>query len=578
MRPLATICFILLSAGSGLTQQTTGATEQQLEALSEVLEESEIEDDTYLQQLVYFQRHRININAVGAEDLQVFRLLTPLQIQSLLAYRNLLGPFIDLHELQAVPHWDVETIRKMLPYIRVDRKEEAPLINRLTAGEHQFLVRHSRLLQRQRGYDKSLANRYAGSRDKLLLRYIYQFQNILQYGLTVEKDAGETALKMFKNPFDFASVHLFMRYRGIVKAVAIGDYTVNLGQGLVQWQALAFGKSSEVTSIVRQSAVIRPYSGAGEFYFNRGVAATLQKNRWEATVFASRRRLTANLQLDSVGSASVTSFNTAGLHRTRGEMAERKNVVQWSYGGKLSYKTPVFKMGINAVQHHFSIPLQKQPELHNLFAIQGRQWANASIDYTYTFKNLYLFGEAATDQKGFKAFLQGALASLHPHVDVALLYRNLSPAYQTLYGHAFTESALPTNEKGFYAGITIRPHPAWRLQAYADQYRFPWVRATIAAPGGGADYLLQANYTPNKKVEAYLRLRIETKDASKPGADGIMNAVQAIPKQNIRLHLSYKINPPLTIRSRVEMVWYDRGGGLRRSLFNVCRRYVQALG
>jgi hypothetical protein len=59
--------------------------------------------------------------------------------------------------------------------------------------------------------------------------------------------------------------------------LALGDYTVNLGQGLIQWQGLAFGKSAEVTSIKRQSAVLQPYRSAGEFYFYRGAGITLQK-------------------------------------------------------------------------------------------------------------------------------------------------------------------------------------------------------------------------------------------------------------------------------------------------------------
>lgn len=45
-----------------------------------------------------------------------------------------------------------------------------------------------------------------------------------------------------KAGFDFYSVHLFARRLGIIQSLAIGDFTVNLGQGLIQWQSLAFKK------------------------------------------------------------------------------------------------------------------------------------------------------------------------------------------------------------------------------------------------------------------------------------------------------------------------------------------------
>lgn len=554
MKAFATICFIFLFMPKAQAQ-TTG-TEQQLEALTEVMQE-DLEDDTYLQQLAYFQRHPININTVMAEDLQLFKILTPLQIQSLLAYRKLLGPFIDLHELQAVPYWDVTTIQKMLPFVSIKGAFIKSWRAQLKEGEHLLLARHSRILQQQKGYQQSLENGYAGSRDKMLLRYKYQFNNLLQYGAVAEKDAGERFLKTFKIPFDFTSFHFFVRNRGGLKALAIGDFTINMGQGLVQWQALAFKKSSEVLSIVRQSPVIRPYHGAGEFYFNRGVGATFQKGACEATLFASHRKLTANLERDSGSLFHITSFNTSGLHRTKAEIAKRHNTEQWSYGGNLTYATTVFKVGLNAVQHHFTMPLLRRQELYNLYAIKGNRWSNASLDYTYTYKNVFLFGEAAIDQKGSQAFLQGALASLHPKVDLALLYRKILPAYQTLYGNAFTESNLPTNENGFYTGLVIRPQPGWQVQAYADHYRFPWLRSRLDAPGGGNDYFVQVTLAPNKVWEAYARWRSETKTGNKRDAMGVMNTIAAFPRNTLRFHFSYKLSSSLTVRTRVESVWYD---------------------
>ncbi len=94
---------------------------------------------------------------------------------------------------------------------------------------------------------------------------------------------------------------------------------------------------------------------------------------------------------------------------------------------------------------------------------------------------------------------------------MSFVYRNISPGYQSLYTNAFTESTFPTNEKGLYTGISIRPHSFWRLDAYADFYKFPWLRYLVDAPTIGVDYLAQLTYKPNKQLEVYARYRTETK-------------------------------------------------------------------
>ena len=69
------------------------------------------------------------------------------------------------------------------------------------------------------------------------------------------------------------------------KALALGDFTVNMGQGLIQWQSLAFKKSVDVMGVKRQSAVLRPYNSAGEFNFHRGAGITIKKRKYRSNCF-----------------------------------------------------------------------------------------------------------------------------------------------------------------------------------------------------------------------------------------------------------------------------------------------------
>jgi hypothetical protein len=330
-----------------------------------------------------------------------------------------------------------------------------------------------------------------------------------------------------------------------------------MGQGLVHWQSLAFGKSAEVINIKRQAAVLQPYSSAGEFYFNRGGGLTLQQGPVELTAFASHRALSGNRLMDTIrGEEVVSSIQPSGYHRTVNEQEDRNHVGFTTLGGSLALRQPGFHIAVNAVQNSLSKPLRKREEAYNLFAINGKRWANYSLDYSATYRNLHLFGEGAIDKQGHKALVQGMLVSLHAQVDASLLYRNISRGYQAFSARAFTESAQPSNEEGLYMGLSVRPSALYRIDAYADFYRAPWLKFRVDAPGWGRDYSLQLTYKPHKQLEVYARYRHEVKSQNAQGLDSVFNIPMALPRQNGRLHLEYAFNSTITLRARTEYVMY----------------------
>lgn len=553
------ICLIsmLLMNSFCIGQEVPLPTQQQLENLASAAQDEQQKDDSYLQQLEYFKKHPLNINTATKEELQALLFLTDLQIDNMLHYRNLLGKFIDIHELQSIPTIDFITINKMLPYIIVS--DAVSVKENFLSGfneEQSLLFRETRIVERSKGYDRLLNNHYLGDGNHLMVRYRYQYKDLLYFGVIADKDAGEQFFKGAQaKGFDFYSVHFFVRKIGIIKALAIGDYTVNLGQGLIQWQSLGFGKSAEVMAIKRQSPALLPYRSAGEFNFNRGVGITVQKNNFEATVFASYKKISGNINVDTA--EKFTSILTSGYYRTASEIADRYKITQTSFGGNISYQISSLKIGVNAVSNIFDIPLQKRNEPYNFYAFSGRNLFNSSLDYSYTFRNIHVFGEAATDKNFYSAFVSGILISVDPKVDLSILYRNLQKEYQSLFGNAFTENTLPTNEKGIYAGISIKPSSFWQINAYADIFQFPWLRYRVNAPSRGYDYLVQLYYQPNKNLELYLRYKNKNKPVD--GTDnGVLNYPEDEIKQSLRMHFFSKINPALSFQSRMEMLWYDK--------------------
>jgi hypothetical protein len=334
-----------------------------------------------------------------------------------------------------------------------------------------------------------------------------------------------------------------------------------LGQGLIQWQSLAFRKSVDVINIKRQAAVLRPYNSAGEYNFHRGAGITVKKGKIEATAFASYRKLSANFAADTVNSEDfISSFLTSGFHRTASELDDRNRLRQIAFGGNIKYSASNWHIGLNAIRYNFSLPIQKRREPYNLYAISGKNWSNYSIDYSYTYRNLHFFGEAATDKNFNTALVNGLLISADSKVDISFFQRSISAKYQPINGNAFTENTFPANEKGIYAGISIRPATAWRVDAYADFFSFPWLKFLADTPGSGNDFLAQLTYTPNKQVEIYTRYRIESKQVNQTGNTTATNFLVIKPRQSWRTQFSYKINPAITLRNRIELMWYDKNG------------------
>lgn len=320
--------------------------------------------------------------------------------------------------------------------------------------------------------------------------------------------------------------------------------------------------------VKRQSAILRPYNSAGEFYFHRGAGITIQKNKIQATMFASIRKLSANFVADTVNNEDfISSFLTSGYNRTASEVADKNNLTQTAAGGNITYKSNRWHIGVNGIYYNFSLPVQKRDEPYNLYAISGSNWYNVSIDYSYTYKNLHFFGEAAADKNLNKAFINGALISVDPRVDISFVQRTINKAYQAVNGNAFTENTFPTNETGFYAGIIIRPAAAWRFDAYADLYQFPWLKFLVDAPSSGKDFLAQLTYTPYRGVEIYTRFRTETKQTNQPDNTTTTNFLVKIPRQSWRTQVSYKLHPSITLRNRTELLWYDNRGANKETGF-----------
>lgn len=550
--------------------------EKRIEMIAEANEETEIDYTTLFDELNYLYENPLDLNFAGREQLQQLSLLTDVQINNLLKHITKNGKLISVYELQSIDGFDLQTIENILPFIKVTDRFDTPHVSLREVFKNsssQLLLRETRVLEQQEGFepidDSTLAakpnSRYLGSPDKLYARYRFNFGNKISAGFTAEKDPGEEFFKGTQQyGFDFYSAHLYLRNFGRIKFLAIGDYQVNLGQGLTFWSGLAFSKTADAINIKRNPLTIRPFVSAMENLFMRGAAATAAIKNFEITGFYSFKKIDA-VRAESTDSTVaeddfiISSMPVSGFHRTPSEVAQKHNLSETIYGGNISYVKRRGKIGISAASSHWGGNFQQRVYPYNQFTLNTADNFNIGADYSYIVRNLSFFGEAARSDNGGLAFLNGAIATLSQDVSISLVHRNFQKNYQSLYSTAFSETRGTNNEKGLYFGVNARLNSDFTFSGYMDKFEFPWLKYQVNAPSEGVDFLAQLTYKPFKKLEVYARYRQKIKGGNARDPAAMIDYLTDTEKETVRLNSSFRVTESVTLRNRVEFLKFRNG-------------------
>lgn len=555
-----------------------------VENADEEVDATEIYDD-----LIYLSEFPVNINTAGEQDLSKLWFLTDFQVKSLIYHRNKYGTFYTVYELQTVPGFTVDLIKKILPFIAMDSTVEStyPLKKKLKYGNHTLLTRTSVKLQEQSGYTKSEEewiespnSKYLGNPEKYYLRYKFNAQNKIKWGFTTEQDAGET-FKTAQIPDsiyqnlnkgeqqqfdannkrfpDYFSAHL--QYDDIklgenlkVKRVIFGDYAVQIGQGLVAWSGFTGGKSSAVMNVAKNASGIKSYGSTNENQFMRGVASTWSLKNITFTAFYSKKKIDGNISVfDSINhqAMEVSSFQLTGEHATVGNLVDKDAVNEQLYGGELRYRKGNLKTGVSFIDYSYHIPIAKDMQPYNYYEFSGKHGCNAGVNYDYFHNEVHLFGEAALSANNALGMITGASFRLSPRMSLVLLHRKYEKNYQAYYASAFAENTRPGNESGTYMGTIIHLFSRLKWSSYIDLYRFPRLRFGESYPSSGVEYLTQLDYNLSRNVDMYIKLKHEVKDL----VDEKENYQEKVSK--FRWHLNVKISDVFTLASRFAYARYE---------------------
>ncbi|MCB0793596.1 MAG: hypothetical protein KDB88_02570, partial [Flavobacteriales bacterium] len=562
-------------------------------------DEADVDLTDLFQVLVDRYKRPLDLNRAKVDDLAGLELLSDLQVGALLVHIQRFGPLQSIYELQTIDGFDRSSIELIRPFVTVNSEPDltrTSLKEIFKNGDHELYVRSVYGLEKRKGflwengglgrdyYDPdgdplpdyedpqvldSLRNNnklYLGPSWKLYTRYRFRYRRNISFGITAEKDEGEEFFQGTQpNGFDFYSAHLFLRDLGPVKAVALGDFQAQFGQGLTYWSGLAFAaKSSFTMNIKRNAQGLSPYSSVNENLFLRGGGATIGLGKyWEVTAFYSDRRVDGNVvatdTLESgIEAEAFTSFQEDGFHRTFNELRKKDAVRERSFGGHVRYVRRSFSIGATGVHAAFDTELTRRLQPYSQFEFNGRDFTNIGVDWNAVYRNFTWFGEVARTANGGTAWLSGLLIAPDKRVSLSILYRDYARDFFDLFSVGFSEGGRAVNEKGLYTGIEIRANRQWTINAYFDQWRFPWLRYQTDAPSKGHEFLGQVTWRPAKRFELYARYRFQQRERnSRNTVEGIDPLVD-VDQTNYRFNATYQVSKSISLRTRVEAIDYDR--------------------
>jgi len=538
------ICALGFAQNSEVQQTIEDLIESTGEELSDETDIQEILED-----LEYFRQNPLPVNQATFKEFIRLHLLSEPQINNLINFRNKTGTIYSIYELASIDGFTPDVLQKVEPFITFEMKENYSG-HRKSSGD--VFLRSTRSFSEANQAEQS---KYEGTPERYYLR-LKQTTAKFDYGLVAEKDPGEAFFSQSnKRGFDYTSAFVTTRIGNSGSRIFFGDYHVRFGQGLVAWQGFSMGKSAETTQNYRSNQGIRSYSSTDENQFFRGLAAQINFGHFTFFPFVSRHRVDASVDtLD--GKPYFGAFQTSGYHRTDSEITGKNSVAQLAGGGHLNYSTGNWTFGFTTVYTQFDVEMNRKDDPYNQFLPEGKENLVGGFDWKGSVKKVFLYGEAAISAKSGRGLLMGAMVKPASNAELSLIYRNFNKSYFSYYSNAFSESSRINDEQALYIGMKLFPAPRWVVWAYADFFRFKWLKYLTAAPSEGTEFFAQVAFNPSRETGFYLRLFQEEKGQKLILENSKFNEQQLIDR--IRLNYTQALNERFSLKSRFESSFYSK--------------------
>ena len=528
--------------------------------MEEVLEDLSVNNDinnsvnslnweNELEELSNRLQEPVNLNSATREQLEQFPFLSDIQIEHLLAYIYIHGQMETIYELQLVEELDRQTIQYLLPFVCIKAINNEPAFRWKTMlkdagryGKNEVLTRLDIPFYKRKGYEHT----YLGPSVYNSVKYTFRYRDQLYAGGVAEKDAGEPFAALHNRyGYDYYSFYLLLQNCGRLKSLAVGNYRLSFGQGLVMSTDYLMGKTIYASSFNNRSTGIKRHSSTDEYNYFRGVATTVAlTKRLSVSAFYSHRNMDG-----VVTDGEITSVYKTGLHRSRKE-ADKKNLLTSQLtGGNVSYQQNHIRLGITGVYYVFNRPYEPELTGYSKYNIHGNHFYNLGIDHAYRWRRFSFQGETAIGKQGW-ASLNRLQYSPVQDIQFILIHRFYSYDYWAMYAHSFGEGSTVQNEQGYYVGLETTPFSHWRFFVSFDLFSFPWKKYRINKPSRGTDGLIQATFTPRTNLSMYLKYRYKQKERDLTGSKGTLTL--PIFHHQLRYRLNYSLNDVFSSRTTLD--------------------------
>ncbi|HLP34828.1 MAG TPA: hypothetical protein VK133_02455 [Amoebophilaceae bacterium] len=446
----------------------------------------------------------LDLNQTTQEAVEALGILSSVQITHLFEHMRATGPLYSIYELQAIPSFDLETIRLLRPFVCVTERYDtssASLLERIIQSKkHYAWLRYEPSLGGEpKPLPPNIDHNPMVNSDKYTSQLFIKPDNQLSLGIVARKQAGEVFTwdhATHRYGCNLWSFFLLVEGKPYAKRLLIGDYQLGYGQGLLLNAGYSFQKGTDCTAIVRTHTVgIRPYKGIQRIGL-RGIAIATAWKALEATGFYSSHNLDAHIRLDEENRPYTHRVDPTGRYATLHELQNKGTLHEHAIGCVLLSKNKrnQREVGITLLHLLYDIPILPRATLFTRYAFKGKRSTATGFFYRWTWRNLLLFGEAALSfpdpafgsNKIGKAGITGALISLSRYVDLSTAFYRYGAEFYSPYGYGFKHYTTATsNEKGWYGCIQFAPRFNWHFSTHVHLFSTlaPTVRLKLPSPG-----------------------------------------------------------------------------------------------
>ncbi len=461
-------------------------------------------------------------------------LFSQAEIDALLNHRARFGALLAWYELQAIPGFYPERLALLQAHCEVSAGHQRDSWrNSWQQARHSVMSRSDVSWPLAAGYDPVRRadgrSHYTGS--PVGQRLQYRQQGLLhKAAFTLSREAGELG-------FDRLGGHIQLQSNGRVKRLVLGDYHLQWGEGLVANTGFGAMRSTSLEGYFFPGMQLKGASGAQAFGTYRGGITQIRlTNRWNWVPWLYRMHWSSSLQSLSDGSSHFNSINRSGLHRTPTERLNRHNLPVQGWGSAWHYQGQHLQLVAGLQELQLGWPASPTPELYRQQQPRGTNRWHVSLAHQYRMRRMQWQGELAWQPQGGMAIVQQWYANLPGNLQSRIAFRYFDPQFHSYLGNSLQRGSEVSNEQGWLFNLQYQPSRKLSLAAFADFYRYPWLRYRIDAPAQGSEQRLLIQWQADKHKSLSWQTRYE--EFERNGLPGEWSATQSF--KRFRHSLQYR--------------------------------------